>query len=187
MNEYQKQMKALVLKLIRLIFKYLSISEEEVNWFDDPANMCTAALHLNSYPPCPDPTRALGLPPHTDSSLLTILHTPTEGLQIFQDGVGWIQLQAKPDALTVNLGDFLHILSNGRFVSVLHRVMVNQKFHRISMAYHNWPPMNFLVSPLLSKTLADSGQVPKYRPITLKEYHGIKAKHFQHAVSFVKT
>ncbi|PRQ56548.1 putative gibberellin 3-beta-dioxygenase [Rosa chinensis] len=187
MNGYQKQVKALVEQLIRIIFKFLSISKEEVNWFDDPSNTCNAALQLNSHPPCPDPTRAVGLAPHTDSSLFTILHSWIEGLQIFKDGVGWITVQPIPDALTMNLGDFLHILSNGRFVSVLHRAAVNQKYHRISVAYIRSPPTNFIVSPLLSKTFADSGQVPKYHPVTLKECRGLKAKHFQAALSFVKT
>ena len=185
MDDYQKQVKDLVNQLIRIIFKSLCISEEEVNWFDDPTNMCNAALQLNSYPPCPDPARAVGLAPHTDSSLFIILHSRTEGLQIFK-GLGWIIVHPNPDALTVNLGDFLHILSNGRFVSVLHRAAVNQKYHRISVAYLCWPPRDFIVSPLLSKTLADSGQVPKYRPVTLKEYSSLKAKHFQEAISFVR-
>ncbi|XP_050365669.1 uncharacterized protein LOC126784231 [Argentina anserina] len=187
MDDYQKEVKTLVDQLIRIIFKFLSISEEEVNWFDDPTTMCNAALQLNSYPPCPDPTRAVGLAPHSDSSLFTILHSRTEGLQIFKEGVGWIIVQPNPDALIVNLGDFLHILSNGRFVSVLHRAAVNQKYHRISVAYLCWPPMDFTVTPILSKALADSGQAPKYRPVTLKEYRGLKAKHFQEAISIVKT
>ena len=31
------------------------------------------ALDINSYPPCPDPSRTLGLPPHCDRDLITIL------------------------------------------------------------------------------------------------------------------
>ncbi|XP_004290878.1 PREDICTED: gibberellin 3-beta-dioxygenase 1-like [Fragaria vesca subsp. vesca] len=186
MDEYQKQVKALAEQLIRIVFKFLSISQEEVDWFDDPTNMCPSAFQLNSYPPCPDPTQALGLPPHTDGSLFTILHSRTEGLQVFKEGVGWITVQPNPEAFIVNLGDVLHIMSNGRFVSVLHRAAVIQKDHRISAAYFYWPPMDFTISPILSKNSADSEQVPKYRSVTLKEYHVIKTKHCQDTLSVIR-
>ncbi|XP_004291424.1 PREDICTED: gibberellin 3-beta-dioxygenase 1-like [Fragaria vesca subsp. vesca] len=181
MDDYQKQARGLAEQLIRTIFIFLTI---KVNWFDDPT-MCQAALQLNSFPPCPDPTRVLGLPPHTDSSLLTILHSRTEGLQVFK-GVGWITVQPNPESLIVNVGDLLHILSNGRFVSVFHRAAVVQKKHRISVAYFYWSPLDCTVSPLLSKNFADSKQVPKYRSVTSKEYHVLKAKHSRDTLSVVK-
>ncbi|PRQ28148.1 putative oxoglutarate/iron-dependent dioxygenase, isopenicillin N synthase [Rosa chinensis] len=84
--------------------------------------------HLNSYPPSPEPTRTLGLAGpshrHLHGSIVTILRAKTSGLQVFKDGVGWIPVEPKNDALIVNLGDFTRILSNGRFISVLHRVVV---------------------------------------------------------------
>ena len=179
-------MKALAEKLMRILFKALNIPVEEVNWFDDPTNSsgCSLALQLNSYPPCPDPTRALGLAPHTDTSIITLLQAQTSGLQVFKDGVGWFAVQPLPDALIVNLGDFTRILSNGRFISVLHRVVV-KPIQRYSAAYFFRPPMDFAVSPLLSKDLGP-GQVPRFRCVTAKEYSDLKAKHLDKAFSLIE-
>ncbi|KAL6215178.1 hypothetical protein ACLB2K_014609 [Fragaria x ananassa] len=193
MDEYQKQMKALIEQLIHIILKSLNISSQKLSWLKSQCSgHCTSttpgtALQLNSYPPCPNPNRAMGLAQHTDTSLVTILQAQTSGLQIFRDDVGWISVQPVRGALTVNIGDFLHILSNGRFVNVLHRVVVNS-IQRFSAAYFYGPPSDFLVSPLLSETLCDSEEaVARYRSVTAKEFIGMKAKHLDRTLSLHKT
>ncbi|KAL6216925.1 hypothetical protein ACLB2K_010143 [Fragaria x ananassa] len=186
-DDYQKQMKTLAEQLMRILFKALSISVEELNWLDDPTNSsgCSLSLQLNSYPPCPEPSRTLGLAPHTDTSIVTILQAKTSGLQVFKDGVGWILVELEPDALFVNLGDFSRILSNGQFISVLHRVVV-KPIQRYSMAYFFRPPTDFVASPLLSKDLGP-GEVPRYRSVTVKEYYlDLKGKHLENALSFIE-
>ncbi|KAJ0031463.1 hypothetical protein Pint_12738 [Pistacia integerrima] len=176
MENYQKKMRILAERLTKLIFESLEISEEELIWVDS-----TTALQLNSYPSCPDPNRALGLAPHTDTSMLTILHQSSiSGLQIFKEGVGWVSVMPIADALVVNVGDLLHILSNARCPNVLHRVLVRER-HRLSMAVFYCPPMDFNLVPV-----AKSGQAPKYRSVTEKEFISIKAKHLEKALSFIK-
>ncbi|XP_050365839.1 gibberellin 3-beta-dioxygenase 1-like [Argentina anserina] len=191
MDDYQKQMKALIEQLIHIILKSLNINSEQLNWLKsqysdhDTSTTPGTALQLNSYPPCPNPNRVMGLAQHRDTSLITILQAQTSGLQIFRDDVGWIPVQPVRGALTVNIGDFLHILSNGRFVNVLHRVLVNP-VQRFSMAYFYAPPSDFVVSPLLSKTLSDSGQaIARYRSVTAKEFIDMKAKHLDRALSLL--
>ncbi|KAI9191147.1 hypothetical protein LWI28_004258 [Acer negundo] len=182
-------MNILAEQLTKLIFKSLDISEEEEEmdqWWVDPST----ALQLNSYPCCPDPSRALGLAPHTDTSLITILHQSSTtinggGLQVFNEGVGWVQVVPVSGALVVNVGDLLHILSNGRFINVLHRVFVNQNLQRLSMAYFYNPPIGFRVAPL-AKLLNSSGQVPQYRSVTVREFISIKAKSLDKALSFIE-
>ncbi|KAB2629401.1 gibberellin 3-beta-dioxygenase 1-like [Pyrus ussuriensis x Pyrus communis] len=185
MDDYQNQMKALAQKLIHIFFKSLDINFEEFDWLNDSGlSSPSTALQLNSYPPCPDPTRALGMATHTDTSLVTIVQqSKTSGLQVFKDGAGWVLVQPIPGALTVNLGDYLHILSNGMFTSVRHRVVVNQQIQRFSMAYFYSPPRDFTVSPVLSRVLE---KVPKYRSLTVKEYVDIKGKHLEKAFSLIQ-
>jgi|UniRef100_A0A2N9IUG0 gibberellin 3-beta-dioxygenase len=187
MENYQKNMKGLAERLVRLIFKSLNISDEE-SWLgsiSESGSACTA-LQLNSYPSCPDPNQAMGLAPHTDTSILTILHqTQTSGLQIFKDGVGWLPVPPVDGALVVNMGDLFHILSNARFPNVLHRVVVNGTQQRLSVAYFYGPPTDFIVSPF-SKVL-NSGQVPHYRSVTVKDYVTMKAKNLEKALSLIRT
>lgn len=192
MDNCQKEMKVLCEKLMRIILlKILKISEQEVkSWLSvNTTETCRTAIQLNSYPPCPDPNKALGLGPHTDTSLVTLLkQTQTSGLQVFKERVGWVPVRPVSGALVVHIGDFLHILSNARFRTVLHRVVVNKSRQRFSFAYFYSPPADFSVSPFLSKDCLDSSPkfVPLYRSVTVKEYVAIKAKNLEKALSLVK-
>lgn len=191
MEEYEKQMKVLSHQLVRMILNYMNISEEEVKWIG--STMESTALQLNSYPCCPEPNRAMGLAPHTDTSFITLVHQTEmiSGLQIHKDGVGWVPVHPISGAFTVNIGDLLHILSNGRFPSVLHRVTVNQNRQRFSVAYFYVPPADFTVSPHLSSKPFSSSpgggeQVAQYRSVVVKEYAAMKAKYHQKALSLIK-
>ncbi|XP_027332928.1 gibberellin 3-beta-dioxygenase 1-like [Abrus precatorius] len=178
MENYQKQMKALAEKLTHMIFNSLEISEEQKRWVGS-TNLCEA-VQLNFYPCCPEPDRAMGLAPHTDTSFLTILHqSQTNGLQIFKEGAGWVPVHPHPNTLVVNTGDILHILSNSRFRCALHRVTVNSTKHRYSMAYFYSPPLDYVVSPLVVNS------IPHFRTLTVKEYIGIKAKNLGGALSLI--
>lgn len=191
MEEYQSQMKGLGERIIRLIFKFLDISEEEMMKLltstDESAGKPYMALRLNSYPPCPDPSRVMGLAAHTDTSLFTIVHQARhDGLQVFKDGTGWVPLSPMSGTLIVNVGDILHILSNGRFPSILHRVMIHEnKEHRLSLAYFYDPPGDLYISPYC-KPLSESPQIPLYRCVNVKEYFTIKAKKEGKGLSAIK-
>lgn len=242
METYQKQMKTLAENLLPTILKSLNIDNQEqqvlLNWLSTNSSSsstskskentitsttpCTA-LQLNSYPSCPDPNRAMGLAPHTDTFLLTILHqTQTDaGLQIRKELGGgggggenaavWVPVRPVAGALVVNVGDLLHIMSNGRFPSVVHRAVVNQTRQRLSFAYFYGPPTDFTVSPLssdqnnmmiinksdrhhnlMSSSISTARRqqpldvLPLYRSVTVKEYVGIKAKNLDKALSLIR-
>ncbi|GAA0166961.1 oxygenase [Lithospermum erythrorhizon] len=180
MEEYQKKMKSLVYQLLLLVLESLGASQEDMESLF-PTYESAESLQLNSYPSCPDPSRAIGLAPHTDSLFLTILNqSDTNGLQIFRDGIGWVPVCPVNDALVVNIGDLLHIFSNGRFPSVYHRAIVNETKHRISMAYFYGPPPESEIAPFAKLPLR------KYRSLKVKEYIGIKAKHLDKALSLIR-
>ncbi|XP_027356708.1 gibberellin 3-beta-dioxygenase 1-like [Abrus precatorius] len=181
MENYEKQMKFIAERLTEMMLEMLEISEEKREWVGG-SNIC-GAVQLNFYPTCPEPNRAMGLAPHTDTSLFTILHqSQTTGLQIFREENGWVPVQPHPNALVVNTGDLLHIISNARFRCALHRVTVNRTFQRYSVAYFYSPPIDYLLSPMPTSYL---NSVQRFRPVTVKEYIGIKAKNLGEALSFI--
>ncbi|GJM99613.1 hypothetical protein PR202_ga16733 [Eleusine coracana subsp. coracana] len=98
-------------------------------------------LVVNCYPACPEPDLTLGMPPHSDYGLLTVLlQDQVKGLEICHHG-RWVLVDPIPGALLVNIGDHFEIFSNGRYKSVLHRVRVNSERSRISLAsLHSLPP-----------------------------------------------
>ncbi|XP_071686355.1 gibberellin 3-beta-dioxygenase 1-like [Rutidosis leptorrhynchoides] len=186
-EEYKKQMNILANTVMWRILESLGITKDDIKWASPSGDLKEAcpALQLNSYPACPDPDRAMGLAAHTDSTLLTILHqNNTSGLQVYREGMGWVTVPPVPGALVVNVGDLLHILSNGSYSSVLHRVMVNRTQHRLSIAYLYGPPSNVQIKPL--SKLIDNVHPALYRPVTWSEYLGTKAKHFNKALSLVR-
>ncbi|OAY26695.1 gibberellin 3-beta-dioxygenase 1 [Manihot esculenta] len=181
MEDYQKKMEELARNLMRQILKYLATSEEEMDWFGSPGS-ASICLQLNSYPLCPDPRRAMGLAPHTDTSLFTILHQRTSGLQILKEGIGWVSVRPTTGALVVNVGDLLHILSNARFPGVVHRVVLKEAKQRYSVAFFYAPPVDFHLFPLA----LSSGQIPLYRSVSVAEYVGRKAKNLDKALSSIR-
>nr|GLL20519.1 gibberellin 3-beta-dioxygenase 3-like [Ipomoea trifida] len=183
-EDYQEQMRGLAEKITCLIFKSLGISREDVEWFE-PKSM-EAFLHFNSYPNCPDPARALGMVPHTDATLITLLYqsNTNRALQVYGPNLKWVDVEPISNAIIVNIGDLLHIYSNGQCKTVLHRAIVSETHHRISVGYFFGAKSDAnLSSPL---KLIKGGDFPMYRPITWKEYRKIKVKHFNKALEVVR-
>ncbi|KAK7352749.1 hypothetical protein VNO80_18177 [Phaseolus coccineus] len=181
MEDYEKQMKVLAERVTEMLFDLLNISEEKRKWVG--ANDTGTALQLNFYPSCPEPNRTMGLAPHTDTSVITVVQSQSTGLQIFKEGKGWIPVHPHPEALIVHLGDLAHIMSNGSFCSPLHRVTLNEACKRYSIAYFYSPPMDHVLSPLVT---GDVDSAAQFRPVTVKEYIEIKAQHFGNSLSLIR-
>jgi isopenicillin N synthase-like dioxygenase len=66
-------------------------------------------LITNLYPPCPEPELAIGLPPHSDHGLLTLLlQNGISGLQV-QHQSKWVNVDSTPNAFVVNIGDQMEV------------------------------------------------------------------------------
>lgn len=117
-------------------------------------------MTVNCYPACPQPDLTLGMPPHSDYGLFTlVLQDHVEGLQLMHDG-RWLTVDPIPGSFLVNVGDHLEIYSNGRYKSVLHRVRVNSTRPRISVAsFHSLPPER-VVGP--ASELVAAGEPRRY-------------------------
>ena len=72
-------------------------------------------MMLNWYPACPQPQLTLGLPPHSDYGLLTLLlQDQVEGLQI-QHKSRWLTVKPIPNSFVVNIGDQFQVLKLNHF------------------------------------------------------------------------
>ncbi|CAK7343276.1 unnamed protein product [Dovyalis caffra] len=102
---------------------------------------------VNCYPPCPEPDLTLGIPPHSDYGFLTLLlQDEVKGLQI-QHKENWVTVEPIANSFVVNVGDHLEIFSNGRYKSVLHRVLVNSAKARTSVASLHSLPFKCMIRP----------------------------------------
>jgi isopenicillin N synthase-like dioxygenase len=146
MEEYTREIRKLSLELLKGISESLGL---EPCYAEKALNMesCFQRLTANLYPPCPEPDLAIGMPPHSDHGLLTVLiQNGIGGLQLYHNGK-WVNANAIANALLINIGDHIEVMSNGKYKSVLHRAIVNSKNTRISIIIVNGPSPDAVVAP----------------------------------------
>lgn len=76
---------------------------------------------INNYPPCPDPSLAMGIHAHCDAYLLTIIQQQVYGLQIKKDGQ-WIGVDPLPNAFVIMIPYQLqvHIFTHRALTPLVH-------------------------------------------------------------------
>ncbi|KAM0839484.1 hypothetical protein ACQ4PT_060282 [Festuca glaucescens] len=129
-------------------------------------------LRVNHYPPAPaqQAGRLLtGFGEHTDPQIISVLRSNgTTGLEIAGHDGAWASVPPEADSFFINVGDALQVLTNGRFRSVKHRVVVSSERSRVSMIFLGGPPPGARLAPL-PQLLGDGGG-SRYREFTWKEY-----------------
>ncbi|XP_020237177.1 protein SRG1 [Cajanus cajan] len=145
-ENYSLELEKLCIKIIKFMTKALKIEPKDqfLELFEDLGQ----SMRMNCYPPCPQPEHVIGLNPHSDAGILTILLqvNETEGLQIRKEGT-WIPIKPLSNAFVINVGDILEILTNGIYRSIEHRATINLEKERISIATFHKPQMNKIIGP----------------------------------------
>ncbi|KAI3775395.1 hypothetical protein L1987_49968 [Smallanthus sonchifolius] len=141
-NDYTMKIKSISVVIFEAMAESLDLEEHCFSkHFTEEHDVLQGRFIL--YPPCPTPDQVLGLKAHSDRSGITLLlqDPGVEGLQVLNDGK-WYMVPVIRDALFINLGDQMQILSNGIFKSPVHRVVTNKGKGRISVAMFTEPDPN---------------------------------------------
>ncbi|KAE8702589.1 hypothetical protein F3Y22_tig00110482pilonHSYRG00406 [Hibiscus syriacus] len=127
------------------------------------------AMRMNYYPPCSRPDLVLGINPHSDPDIITLLLQDDEipGLQIRHKNK-WILVKPIRNAIVVNVGDVLEILSNGVYKSVEHRAITNETKARVSLATIKIPYDELEIGPM--ECMVDDHWLRMYRSIKYLDY-----------------
>lgn len=145
-------------------------------------------VRVNYYPACPQPELTYGLSPHSDpGGIAVLLQDEVVGLQV-RKGDNWVPVRSVANALTINLGDQMEILTNGTYKSVEHRCVVNQEKERMSIVVFCNPNGEKEIGPI--KELIHDRNTSTYAQMTFNEYRmfvrttGTKGKSYVRSITF---
>ncbi|CAL9782539.1 unnamed protein product [Musa acuminata subsp. burmannicoides] len=146
LDNYSAEVKNLADRLLEIMAKNLELNPDVVT---DKFKVGIQSVRFNYYPPCPQADKVLGFSQHSDADLITLVLqvNQVQGLQIKRSGE-WFPVKPLPGAFIVNVGDIFEILSNGRYKSIEHRVVVNTERERLSIATFHSPKSNAMIGPL---------------------------------------
>ncbi|KAJ0081621.1 hypothetical protein Patl1_09840 [Pistacia atlantica] len=186
-EDYRKAMKEFALEVEKIAEQLLDLLCEnlglEKGYFKKAFYGCkgspTFGTKVSNYPPCPKPDLIKGLRAHTDAGGLILLFQDDKvsGLQLLKDGQ-WVDVPPMKHSLVINLGDQLEVITNGKYKSVMHRVLAQPDGNRMSIASFYNPGSDAVIYPapaLVEKEAEDIQLYPKFVfEDYMKLYAGLK-------------
>ncbi|KAL3850210.1 hypothetical protein ACJIZ3_012092 [Penstemon smallii] len=169
--EYINWAKPVIRKLLEILLNGINV--EKMDEVKESALMASQIVSLLYYPVCPNPDLASGAGPHADISSLTfLLQDDVGGLYVRANECDkWIHVQPVKGAFVVNIGDVLQIMSNDRYKSIEHRVLVSGSKNRVSVPIFLNPAPNASIGPLPEVLEAGLGEKPIYKQIVYSDYY----------------
>ncbi|CAM8910075.1 unnamed protein product [Rhodiola kirilowii] len=163
MNGLSTEMLQVNLAMLKVIFESYGVGSSYESF---AKNVC-AVIRMTKYhvPPSGD---AIGLAPHSDTSLLTLLCENAEGLEIMSRDGNWSPVSIPQGCFLVIVGDLLKAWSNGRLHPVKHKVTLGGNKDRYSIVHYTIPEDGVFVE--VPKELVDNEHPIKYKPLTYNDY-----------------
>lgn len=150
MTEYRAELKKLSEKLMEIMDENLGIPKGYIKkaFNGGEGDKAFFGTKVSHYPPCAHPEMVNGLRAHTDAGGVILLFQDDEvgGLEVLKDGK-WTDVQPIPNAICINTGDQIEVLSNGKYKSAWHRVQAMPNGTRRSIASFYNPSYDATIEP----------------------------------------
>ncbi|KAL6549407.1 Aconitate hydratase mitochondrial [Orobanche hederae] len=162
-DEYKKVMKEFA---VDLLCENLGLEKGYFKKVFYGSNGLTFGTKVSNYPPCPKPDLIKGLRAHTDAGGIVLLFQDDKvsGLQLLKDGE-WIDVPPMRHSIVVNIGDQLEVITNGKYKSVMHRVIAQTDgTGRMSLASFYNPGSEAVIypAPALVEKAENNEHYPKF-------------------------
>jgi len=112
----------------------------------------------------------VGIAPHTDFEMCTIMHQNAPGLQLLRPSdatQSWIDAPVADDAFIVIIGDVLERVTNGRLRATPHRVVLEDHARSSIIRFYALKP-EALIEPHPHFVTID--RPPQYSPVTMRKH-----------------
>nr|BAG30908.1 ACC oxidase [Capsicum chinense] len=180
MRDFAKRLEKLAEELLDLLCENLGLEKGYLKKAFYGTKGPNFGSKVSNYPPCPKPDLIKGLRAHTDAGGIVLLFQDDKvsGLQLLKDDQ-WIDVPPMRHSIVVNLGDQIEVITNGKYKSVMHRVIAQTDGTRMSLASFYNPGSDAVIYPaptLVEKAKEESKQVyPKFLfDDYMKLYAGLK-------------
>ncbi|KAI4319497.1 hypothetical protein MLD38_033086 [Melastoma candidum] len=169
-RDYLGQIALVREKLSRLLSEALGL---DYDYLESLGCMGSEFLLCHYYPSCPEPELTVGAENHSDPIFMTILlQDDRGGLQILHKG-HWFDVSPLKGALVVNIGDMMQLITNNRFKSAKHRVLVTPN-PRMSIACFCRPKAEDMSRPFGPiKELLQETDTLMYHSISMVDYQAL--------------
>ncbi|WOL19105.1 hypothetical protein Cni_G27902 [Canna indica] len=171
-KEFAMELEKLAERLLDLLCENLGLEKGHLKNVFSGSKGPTFGTKVSNYPPCPQPELIKGLRAHTDAGGIILLFQDdrVSGLQLLKDGQ-WIDVPPMRHSIVVNIGDQLEVckfhsiflslcikriqceyssmqvITNGKYKSVLHRVVACSDGNRMSIASFYNPGSDAVIYP----------------------------------------
>ncbi|GAB2274949.1 Aconitate hydratase mitochondrial [Dionaea muscipula] len=150
MKEFAERLENVAEELLDLLCENLGLEKGYLKkaFYGPKGKGPTFGTKVSNYPACPKPDLIKGLREHTDAGGIILLFQDdrVSGLQLLMDGC-WIDVPPMRHSIVINLGDQLEVITNGKYKSVLHRVIAQTDGDRMSVASFYNPGSDAMIYP----------------------------------------
>ncbi|CAF2040042.1 hypothetical protein BRARA_I01458 [Brassica rapa] len=175
MKDFGKRLENLAEDLLDLLCENLGLEKGYLKKVFHGTKGPTFGTKVSNYPACPKPEMIKGLRAHTDAGGIILLFQDDKvsGLQLLKDG-DWIDVPPLNHSIVINLGDQLEVITNGRYKSVMHRVVTQKEGNRMSIASFYNPGSDAEISPASSLACKETEYPSFVFDDYMKLYAGVK-------------
>ncbi|CAI9095661.1 OLC1v1031656C1 [Oldenlandia corymbosa var. corymbosa] len=171
MGRLSMEMKKLGVEILEFIMESLNL---EATYLKSNIEEGMHIVAINSYPPISTESemKKIGVVPHTDHSIITILLQTSAGLQVMDQKTGKYEsaFSEHKGSIQILVGEHLEVLSNGKYKAVRHQVeQMSRDETRLSVASFLSLGMDEVIEPAVE--LVDDEERPKrYKGSSLRDF-----------------